>query len=298
MRILVTGGAGFIGHHLVGSLVEAGYEVRVMDNLHRGSFERPKLIGAELVRADVRDPSECVRAVAGCDAVVHLAAQSNVVGSETSPQYTFETNVGGTWNIARACAESEVRTLVFASSREVYGDPATLPVREVASLSPKNLYGASKVAGEALLSGGSAGTTSVRVLRLANVIGPGDSGRVLPNWLAAARHDQPLTVFGGDQVLDFVPMEVVVRAIRKAIGLGEWDGPVNVGSGRGVRLLDLANSIVRLYPDSTGGIDRMPARPVEVTRFVADVGRMRERLGIEPPTDPLACLPGVTDEPW
>ncbi len=296
-RVLVTGGAGFIGHHLVRRLVDAGCAVTVLDSLHRGSFEREGLAGATLIAADVRDPAACQSAVAGCDCVVHLAAQSNVMGSETAPDYTFETNVTGLWNVARAVARNGVPRVVFASSREVYGDPLRIPVAEAEPCRPKNVYGASKAAGEALLAGGAAGDAVVVVLRLANVIGAGDSGRVVPNWLQAARTGQPLEVYGGAQELDFLPVETCVDAIRAAMSCPPLDAPVNVASGKPIPLLALAERVLNLY----GGASRVelsPARSAEVVRFAADVTRMTSLLGVHPPRDPLAHLPGPEDAPW
>jgi UDP-glucose 4-epimerase len=295
--VLVTGGAGFIGHHLVRALLARGDQVVVLDNLHRGSFEREGLAGAALVAGDMRSAADCAAAAAGCEVVIHLAAQSNVMGSESAPDYTFETNVTGTWNIARAAAAAGVRRFVFASSREVYGEPRCVPVVEEAPMRPKNVYGASKVAGEALLAGGAAGAASVVTLRLANVIGPGDNGRVLPNWLDAVRRGDPMRVYGGAQELDFLPVDTCVAALVAAVDCDAPDGPVNVGSGCGTALLVLAERLRQLYGDSSR-IEMLPARSAEVVRFVADVTRMREILGIEPSSDPLATLPGPGDAPW
>ncbi len=288
MRVLVTGGAGFIGHHLVGRLLESGHQVSVLDNLSRGCAER--VSRAAFFSGDIREQADCARAVASCDAVVHLAAQSNVMGSQSDPGRTFETNVTGTWNIARAAAEAGVKHLVFASSREVYGEPATLPVHENAPFAPRNLYGASKVAGEVLLSTLPVGGPVVSILRLGNVIGSGDSGRVVPLWLNAARRGEALTLFGGQQVLDFVPVDLVCEAFTVAIEHGPLSRPVNVASGRGVTLVELAGRIQSLFAEMPPAVEVLPAREVEVTRFTADVGRMRSDLCIEPPVDSLAIL--------
>lgn len=298
MHVLVTGGAGFIGHHLVAALLRAGHQVVVLDNLRRGSFERPGLQGARLLTGDIREIDACVTALDGCDSVIHLAAQSNVIGSEADPDYTFETNVLGTWNIARAVAAAGVRALVFASSREVYGDADRLPVAEDTLLRPKNIYGASKVAGEALLAGGAAGHASVRVLRLANVIGPCDAGRVVPNWLAAVRDGVPIDLYGGDQLLDFVPIGTAVAAFMRALTVDHVDGPINVGSGRPTPLRELAERLLEMYPSTQADVRVLPARGAEVVRFAADTSRMTAILGIDPPADPLATLPGPGDEPW
>lgn len=288
MRVLVTGGAGFIGHHLVSRLLHGGHDVVVLDDLSRGHADR--IEGGQLVFGDIRQRADCDRAMTGCDAVVHLAAQSNVMGSQSDPSRTFETNVTGTWNVARAAAEAGVRHLVFASSREVYGEPATLPVSEETPFAPRNLYGASKVAGEALLSTLPGSTPAVSILRLGNVIGSGDSGRVLPLWLAAAQSGQPLTLFGGQQVLDFVPVELVCEAFTRAVERGPLARPVNVASGRGITLVQLAARIQSLFAEMPPKVEVLPAREVEVTKFTADVTRMRSDLGLEPPQDPLGCL--------
>ncbi len=287
-RILVTGGAGFIGQHLVERLLREGHQVTVLDNLYRGRFDRPELAGARLVRGDIRDLSDLDRAIDGARVVVHLAAQSNVMGSEGNPGYTFGTNVTGTWNVARAAGHARIERLVFASSREVYGEPQRLPVKEDAPFAPKNIYGASKVAGEALLAGGAAGSVDVAVLRFANVIGPGDRGRVVPNWLSAAARLEPLLMHGGEQQLDFVPIGLAVSALVRAVDQGRLDGPVNVASGKPTTLAALAARIIQLQPGSR--VQRLPARSADVVRFVADVTRMREVLELTPPDDPLASL--------
>jgi UDP-glucose 4-epimerase len=289
MRVLVTGGAGFIGHHLVAALLKDGQDVVVLDNLRRGSFERPGLAGAALIQGDIRCSEDCEAAARDCDAAVHLAAQANVMGSADDPGYAFETNVTGTWNVARACIAAGVRQLVFSSSREVYGEPQELPVSEATPFAPKNVYGATKVAGEALLSALAGPAFGVSVLRLSNVIGRGDSGRVLPLWLEAGREGRALQLFGGEQEIDFVPVETVVRAIRRVLEAGTVDGPVNIGGGRSFALAEVAERVASLFA-ARPAIERVPARAIEVRRFRADVTRMRDVLGIEPPEDPLNGL--------
>jgi UDP-glucose 4-epimerase len=127
-------------------------------------------------------------------------------------------------------------------------------------------------------------------LRLANVTGPGDRDRVIPLWLGRAARGEDIDLFGGDQILDFIPIDVVVDALLRA-GETSLNGlPVNIGSGKGTSLRDLAARI-RGLAGTHIDIRLLPARSVEVTRFVADVERMRTLLGLEPPTDPLVNLP-------
>jgi nucleoside-diphosphate-sugar epimerase len=291
MRVAVTGGAGFIGHHVVSVLVARGHSVVVLDNLRRGSFERPGLDRAMLIDGDIRDETACRSAFAGADAVVHLAAQANVMGSQADADYAFTTNVAGTWAVARAAAAAGARHLIFASSREVYGEPETFPVAESAPLRAKNLYGATKVSGEAILGALPGGMPNVSILRLANVVGTGDCDRVVPRWVAAARCGRPLVLYGGEQVLDFVPVATVVEAVLRLLELGPTGAPINVGSGRPTTLRELATRVLADVR-ADAGIEIRPPRAIEVTRFVADTTRLKNVLGVSSPEDPLAGLAG------
>jgi UDP-glucose 4-epimerase len=293
MKVVVTGGAGFVGSHLVDALVERGEDVIVLDNLRRGSVQNLRShLSAGRVRLlddDVRDLESVLRAADGAEVVYHLAAQSNVMGALQDVDYSFTTNVVGTFNVLKAASEVGVRRVVFTSSREVYGEPRSVPVRESDPLAAKNPYGASKIAGEAYCRvWGSIGNIECQVLRLANVYGPRDYGRVIPLWLDRALRGEPLDLHGGDQVLDFVWIARAVEAMLAAANCREQDA-VNVGSGVGIPLPELAQRIIAM----TGGhstVRRLPSRSPEVVRFVADVSRMREVLGVTPDEDPLAGL--------
>ena len=299
MRVLVTGGAGFIGSHLVDALVERGDDVVVLDNMRRGSREHlvPHIASGacELRVGDIRDRETLDRALDGVALVFHLAAQSNVLGAISDLDYSFTTNVGGTFSVLDAARRSGARRVVFSSSREVYGDPQITPVLESAPLAPKNPYGASKVAGEAYCQAmGHSFGLDVAVLRLANVYGPRDSDSVIPRWLKLATDGAELPVYGGKQVLDFVPVRIAVAALLHA-GEHGLDGVVNVGSGFGTQILELAERI-REATGSRAAVRIEPANDCEVTRFVADVTRLRA-LGIEPPADPLVDLSAMAAQP-
>ncbi len=285
---MVTGGAGFLGSHLADALVARGDEVVVFDNLRRGrrEFVSP---GAAFIDGDIRDEAALAAALGGAEVVYHLAAQSNVLGSLREMDYSFTTNVVGTFNVLKAASAAGARRVVFSSSREVYGEQACLPVSEHAQLLAKNPYGASKLAGEAYCRAWSTvGAMAVAVLRFGNLYGPRDSGRVIPLWIERALAGEELEVFGGDQLLDFVPVEMAVRALIVA-GERDLDGPVNVGSGVGTTILGLAERVSALAPGHAR-VCLLPARPAEVVRFVADTARMRRVLQVEPPADPLEAL--------
>jgi UDP-glucose 4-epimerase len=299
VRILVTGGAGFIGSHLVDALVQRREEVVVLDNLKRGRVEHLAHhieIGAiEFIAGDIRDQERLARTIEGVDLVYHLAAQSNVIGAVQDMDYSFTTNVVGTYNVLKTASSERVRRLVFSSSREVYGDPLEIPVREDAPLAAKNPYGASKLAGEAYgrVWEAAAGLDCM-ILRFANVYGPRDRDRVIPIWLQRASEGQDLEVYGGSQVLDFIPVAHAVQALLAAATCAN-DGAVNVGSGRATQILDLGNRIIEAAR-SGSELRILPPREIEVVRFVADVGRMRNVLGVDPPDDPLGALDTVVPE--
>jgi UDP-glucose 4-epimerase len=282
LHLLVTGGAGFIGSHLIERLVQDEVEqITVFDNLHRGRLQSLAAYRGRIrfISGDIRDEAALHAALVGVDVVFHLAAQSNVVGSESDPHYTFSTNVLGTFNVLRAARDAGVRRVVFSSSREVYGDAgAGLPVPETTPLRPKNNYGASKAAGEAYCSVFDGPGLKVVILRLANVYGPGDFDRVIPIFLRNGQDGAPLVIFGGSQVLDFVWIADVVNALVRAASLPNLCEPVNIGSGVGTSVLDLANIILKLT-GSRSVLRILPARTIETCCFVADTRRMQTLLG-------------------
>jgi UDP-glucose 4-epimerase len=291
MKILVTGGAGFIGRHLVDQLVRSNTShILVLDNLHRACMPATFAEGVEFREADIRDRTAVENAMDGCEVVFHLAAQSNVMGAVADADYAFSSNVAGTYHVLQAAVKAGVKRLVFTSSREVYGDPKRVPVRETSPLRPKNAYGTSKVAGEAYCALAARGGLEAVVLRLANVYGPGDRDRVIPMFADAAAAGEPLTVFGEGKILDFVWIGTVVDALVKA-GLGRSiRGPVNVGSGKGVTIAELARRVVQLS-GSSSPVRIVPERDQEVGRFVADITRGKRLLGLSEPEDSLWGLP-------
>jgi len=300
VKVLVTGGAGFLGSHLVDALVERGDRVTVLDNLRRGSLDNlsPHLAAARvtMLTDDICDYGSVIRAVDGAELVFHLGAQSNVMGAMQDPWYSFSTNVTGTFNVLKAASEAGARRVVFSSSREVYGEPESIPVPETAPLAPKSFYGASKVAGEVYCRAWQgAGGAECQILRFANVYGPRDRDRVIPHWVERAAAGEPLVIYGGEQILDFIRVEHCVSALLAAAD-GPEQGPINVGSGTGTLLPDLARRIIQLS-GSRSTTELLPARDAEVVRFVADVSRMRDILGVEPGPEPLDGLPALRPAP-
>lgn len=294
-RIVVTGGAGFIGSHLVDALLRAGNaQVTVVDNLTRGRRANlqgwdgdPRLV---VIEADVREFDQVKQALAGATVVYHLAAQSTVMGAARDIDYTFNTNVVGTYNVLKAAAERGARRVVFASSREVYGEPVGLPVDESHPLLSINSYGSSKVAGEALCRAfARESSLSTSVLRMANVYGARDYARVIPHWVQEAREGRELVVYGGDQIIDFVWVGHVTDALQRAAATDVALPPINVASGTGTKIVDLARRIIQLS-GSSSQLRIVPRRSIEVTRFIGSTDRMSQLLGVSPSVDPLSEL--------
>ncbi|MBD3310698.1 SDR family NAD(P)-dependent oxidoreductase [Candidatus Woesearchaeota archaeon] len=273
MKMLVTGGAGFIGSHLVKELLEAGNTVVVLDNLHR-DMNLVKDMDIRFIEGDIRDYETCLKATEGAEIVFHLAAQSNVIGSAADPDYSFSTNIDGTYNVLKACVEQKVRKLVFSSSREVYGDAQYTPVDEKHPIDPKNIYGATKVSGEVLCSS-FAGNFDIDIAigRIANVYGPGDKDRVIPIFLDNCFSGKDLEVYGGSQVLDFVWVRDVVKALIEMMK-DDYDGKtINIGSGKGITVLDLAK-LVKKLTGSRSDIKVKEKRDIEVQGYVSSTDNM------------------------
>ena len=292
-KILVTGGAGFIGSHLVDKLAGSGQCVRVIDNLSRGKLAYlEELISrgmVEFIHTDLRDPQAIQEAIAGIETIFHLAAQSRVMDAEDDPKYTFHSNVLGTYQLLQtARVAGSVKRIVFASSREVYGEVTSLPVSEDAPLGAKNSYGISKIAGEAYCGLYNSPDMRVSILRLANVYGPRDHGRVIPLFIEKLKQEQSLSLFGGEQIIDFISVDLVVDAFLKTSQVMPQK-PINIGSGKGIAVRELAERIKQMS-GSRISIDTLPAREIEVSQFIAQTDQMKKILGIIPPDDPLSNL--------
>ena len=296
-KIVVTGGAGFIGSHLIDRLV-SGFsgEIVALDNLRRGNLANLSHHGdrVRFVEGDIRSFDTVEGVLEGADLVFHLGAQSNVLGAVQDITYSFTTNVDGTFNVLRAAASRGVSRVVFSSSREVYGDVTELPVLEATPLAPKNAYGASKAAGELYCGVFQKAGLDVRILRLANVYGTRDHGRVIPLFVGRALHGEPLILYGGDQVIDFIEVGLVAAAMVRAASCPELPEPVNVASGQGMTVRELAER-VQAATGASVPIQVQPRREQEVVGYVGDAARARQLLDLPRPADPLFGLARVIE---
>jgi len=218
-RVLVTGGAGFIGSHVVDGLVDEGLEVRVLDNLSSGSLDNlvhhEGDLRVEVVVEDLKKVEDVVKAVEGVDVVFHFAANPEVRVSTTNPQIHFNENVVATFNLLEAMRRKGVGEMVFASSSSVYGEPDEIPVSEEALIRPVSVYGASKAACESLVHAYSKlyGIKAV-ILRYANVVGPRLKHGVVYDFVVKlSRNPSELEVLGdGKQVRSYIHVSDAVEA--------------------------------------------------------------------------------------
>ncbi|SDJ26614.1 NAD-dependent epimerase/dehydratase family protein [Salimicrobium halophilum] len=243
MKVLITGGAGFIGSHIAEELLEAGYEVVIVDLLITGKKTNIPL-GARFYKRDIREKLDDIFQKEQPDYVIHQAAQVSVGASMKEPVYDSRTNVVGTVNLLQACVTYKVKKFVFASSAAVYGNPEYLPIDENHSVSPLSFYGLSKWTAEMYIRRFSdIYGLSYTILRYANVYGmrqdtQGEAG-VIAIFTDELLHGRSPVVFGdGGQTRDFIFVKDVARANRLALEAGDGE-TINVGSGSRVSLIEL-----------------------------------------------------------
>jgi UDP-glucose 4-epimerase len=287
-RVLVTGGAGFIGSHLVRTLHAQGVEVRVLDNFVTGHRENLAGVPVEVVEGDIRDPLAVRRAVAGVDRVFHLAAMISVPGSVADPITCYQVNVMGSLNLLWEARQAGVERVVMSSSAAVYGD-ATGQVQEDTPRQPQSPYAGSKKAMEGLghLFSAIYGVETVS-LRYFNVYGPrqnphSDYAAVIPAFLSNLFSGRPPTIYGdGNQTRDFVFVGDVVNAnCLAATAPGVAGAVYNIAGGREITILELARIMMHTL-GTVGEPDFRPARPGDVRFSSADIRAACEKLGYQP----------------
>jgi UDP-glucose 4-epimerase len=305
MRVLITGGAGFVGSHLAEALLERGDQVLVLDNLSTGSIEniahlkgRP---GFEYTIDSVENEPLLAELIDRADAIVHLAAAVGVKLIVEQPVHTIETNVHGT-EVVLKLANKKKKLVLIASTSEVYGKSANVPFSEEADLvlGPTSkhrwAYACSKLIDEFLaLAYWKERKLPVIVVRLFNTVGPrqtGQYGMVIPNFVRQALAGHPITVFGdGTQSRSFTYVGDVVRALIALLNEPRAIGQVfNIGNGREITIGDLAEK-VRTLTGSNSGIVRIPYDQAyesgfeDMPRRVPDITKVRELVGYEPTVD-------------
>ena len=293
--MLVTGGAGFIGSHLVDRMLAFGYRVTILDDLSTGLRENVA-DGAILVVGDVAEHETVGRvfADAAFDAVFHTAGQASIFRSFERPERDLRTNVQGTLNVVQACVDHGVARLVNASSMTTYGEPATIPTPEWEPCVPISFYGVTKYAAERYVQiSGLRDDVELAVtsLRMFNVYGERQSisnpyQGVLAIFLGNVLRGEPITIHSdGEQTRDFVFIDDVVDAWMRVLDEPATFGRVfNVGSGEETSINLLAEKVLSVLAERSAerNVRRVPAQTGDLRRSCAEVSALREATGWEP----------------
>jgi UDP-glucose 4-epimerase len=282
VKALITGGAGFIGSKLAECLSAKGYKIIVVDNLSRGKKANLSKVSEKIqfVNGNIIDYDLISGIIKEVDVVFHLASLSRVVPSIEHPSKCFENNVLGVEIIARLCTKHH-KKLVFSSSREVYGTVLEKKVDESHPLNPENPYGASKVCGEKIIETYSkCYDLKYSILRFTNVYGERDFQRVIPIFIQSTLRNQPLVIYGGKQVIDFVHVSDITNILVQASDYND-NLIVNAGSGKGISIINLAK-LIRKIGSGSNEIVLNEKRRGEVENFVAKIDKAERILNWSP----------------
>ena len=298
MRVLVTGGAGFIGSHLCRRLLADGHTVSVVDNESNGRRDCVPS-KAWYLKGDVIRPEEIEPAFArGLDAVCHIAGQVSIVRSFSDPVADLRTNVEGTVNVLKLCLSYKVPRLIYASSMTLYGDCKSVPISEEEPCRPDSYYGITKYAAERYVHATAERPDldfdfSVTSLRMYSVYGPGQSFSnpyqgVLGIFAGNLLRGEPITIFGdGEQTRDFVFIDDIVDGWARALNTPASRGQIiNLGSGRSLSINELAEHATAAFGYAPGAYQVIwaPGRPGEQRAVRADIRLAQSVLGWEPTT--------------
>jgi len=298
---LVTGGAGFIGKHLVEKLLHDQHQIIIFDNFSSSSKNDITYLledGVSLVTGDVLDYDLLLKSMSGCNFVIHLAAQTSVSQSIADPKTTADIIVDGTVNVLKSCVKTNVKNIIFSSSAAVYGNSLDALISEKSHLNPLSSYGASKLVAEYNLQTFSKlfDLNSIS-LRLFNVYGNGQSSEagVVRKFLKNISKDVPLEIFGdGVQTRDFVHISDVIEAFYCAIrNIETKRGEVyNIGSGSATSINELASLLISSKEKDLQVIHK-PALKGEIKDSKADISLAKNDIGYSPQislSDGLASL--------
>jgi len=291
MKLLITGGAGFIGSHLCDKYTKEGHNVLCLDNFMSGNLMNIKHLldcrNFKLIKGDIRDFNSLEKIMRDVDVVFHLAAQIHVDRSYIEPQLTYEVNVIGTQNILEVARIYDAKRVIYASTSEVYGSAQHVPIDESHPLNAPHPYGASKIAADRMCYAYmQTYGMNISILRLFNIFGPRQRdigyGGVISIFARRVLSNMSPIIFGdGLQTRDYTYIEDAIRAYDLLLKHDEpITEPINFGSGREVSILDLANMVIE-FCGKEGNIKPIHVEPRigEVQRLIADVTKAQKILG-------------------
>jgi UDP-glucose 4-epimerase len=290
MRMLVTGGAGFIGSHLCEKYTKQGHTVICLDNFMTGNLTNVRHLltypNFKLINGSITDFDLVEKTMLGVDVVLHLAAQIHVDRSIIEPRMTYEVNVVGTLNILEAARRHDVQKVVHTSTSEVYGSAMYVPMDENHPLNAPHPYGASKIAADRMCySYIRTYNMNICIVRPFNTFGPrqkdGGYGGVISIFVRRALNNLPPLIYGnGEQTRDYTYVKDLVQAFDLIVSSEEpIKEPINIGTGREIKIIDLANKIIELCGKKGLLIPvNVEPRPGEVGRLIADNSKAKSQL--------------------
>ncbi len=288
MKVLVTGGAGFIGGHLSEALLTRGHEVTVLDDLSTGSHANLANIYSKIcfIQGDIMDDAKVEAALQGADAVAHLAALTSVPESFRMAARYREINAGGTQKLANLAASAGAKRFVFASSCAVYGTPVKMPVTEKEPLKPMSPYAESKAWAEEAVRQAGTKTMGTCILRLFNVFGPrapaNQYSGVITQFASRLRQNRPPLIYGdGSQTRDFIYVADAVRYFIAALE-GKATGTYNAGTGKATTINELADAMINITGRKHIRPEHADARKGDIPHSRADMRAAVQALKIEP----------------
>jgi UDP-glucose 4-epimerase len=281
MKILITGGSGFIGSHIVEHYQNTAEEIRVLDNLRTGYRHNLDGLKHTFIEGSITDRDLVRKAVEGVDYIFHLAALVSVPESMSKPGECVDINVHGLLNVLEEAAAAGVKKLVFASSAAIYGDNPTVPKLETMIPEPKSPYAITKLDGEYYLGMFQReGKLETAALRFFNVFGPrqdpkGAYAAAVPIFIEKAVRNEDITVFGdGGQTRDFIYVKDIVGALSFAVETPGVTGVFNAGYGGQITINDLANGLIQ-SAGSTSKVAHLPERAGDVRHSRASSDKLR-----------------------
>jgi UDP-glucose 4-epimerase len=294
MKMLITGGAGFIGSHLCEKYVNEGHSVLCLDNFMSGNLTNIKHLldyrNFKLIKGDIRDYELLEKIMLDVEVIFHLAAQIHVDRSYIEPEPTYDINVMGTQNVLETARLHDAKKIICASTSEVYGSAQYAPIDENHPLNAPHPYGASKIAVDRMcFAYNQTYGMNISIMRLFNVFGPRQRdvgyGGVISIFTRRALSNIPPIIYGdGQQTRDYTYIKDAVKAYDLVLKRDEpLDGPINFGSGKEITIADLADTIIEMC-GKKGDIEpvHVAARPGEVNRLIANASKAKSLLGWQP----------------